>query len=72
MIGLLEYWAPSAAICIRGAGKGRMSFIIKDLKDDLGIFVVSELQNSRPQLLANEEHSSDTCRRGNVLWFNIR
>ena len=34
------------------------------------IIVVSEFQNSLPQLFEFEEYSSDTCRRGNGLWFN--
>ena len=46
-----------------------VSFGIDDL--EVGLFVMSEYQNSLPQLLENEEHNSDTCSIRNVLWFDI-
>ena len=44
----------------------RVSFGINGLKVGLRIFVVSEYQNSPPQLLENEEYNLDSCSRGNV------
>ena len=38
-----------------------MGFDIDDLKVCVRIFIVSEYQNSLPQLVENEEHNSDTC-----------
>ena len=49
----------------------RLNFGIDNLKICLRIFVVSETQNSLPQLLGNEEYNSDTCSRRNVLNFYI-
>ena len=47
-----------------------VSFGIDDMKVCLCIFVVSGYQNSLAQLFEWKEHNSDTCSRGNVLWFN--
>ena len=49
----------------------QVGFGIDNLKVCLHIFVVYEYHNSPPKLFASEEHNSDTCSRGNVLWFNI-
>ena len=43
----------------------QVSFGIDDSKVCLCVFVVSEYQNSRQQLLENAEHNSNTCCRGN-------
>ena len=44
-----------------------MGFAIDDLKVCLHIFVVSEYQNTPPQLYEYEAHNSDTYSRENVL-----
>ena len=49
----------------------RVGFGIDDWKVDLRILVVSDYQNSPPQLFESEEHKSNISSRENVFQFNI-
>ena len=52
-------------------GYDLVNFGIENLKEGLRIFIISEYQNSPPKLSEDQEHNSDTCSRGTILWFNI-